>query len=135
MRIERELACDDWVVRGGASPTRYARWLLDLACELKAAHTIERLGVAMASRNGLQTRVQAALDPARKVLLLRNRVVVPREHDPARIEEDGVVVVLRWLGHEPAYVVDDGVLLSADRGDVDELERSESQGIHGIIIA
>jgi len=66
MRIEREFACDDWVVRGGESPTQYARWLLDLACELKAGRTMERLGVAMAGRNGLQTRVQAALDPTRR---------------------------------------------------------------------
>jgi beta-lactamase regulating signal transducer with metallopeptidase domain len=74
MRIERELACDDWVLRGGESPTRYARWLLDLACELKAARMNERLGVAMAGRNGLQTRVRAALDPARRRMPLSKRL-------------------------------------------------------------
>jgi beta-lactamase regulating signal transducer with metallopeptidase domain len=61
MRIEREFACDDSVVRAGASPTRYSRWLLDLACDLKSA----RLGLAMAGPHGLKARVQAALDPAR----------------------------------------------------------------------
>ncbi len=44
------------------------------AGELKAARTIERLGVAMASRNGLQIRVQAALDPARRRMPLSKRL-------------------------------------------------------------
>jgi beta-lactamase regulating signal transducer with metallopeptidase domain len=67
MRVERELACDDWVLRGGQSSTRYARWLLDIATMLSTRrHCVESIGVAMAARTNLEHRISALLDPRRR---------------------------------------------------------------------
>ena len=68
LRVERELACDDWVLRGGESSTRYARWLLEAATRLlgREPHAAERIGVAMAARSGFEKRIRAILDPNRR---------------------------------------------------------------------
>ncbi|MGE5609065.1 MAG: M56 family metallopeptidase [Bacillota bacterium] len=69
MRVERELACDDWVLRGGQPCTRYARWLLDVATMLSVRrHAVESVGVAMAARTGFEKRISAILDPRRRRL-------------------------------------------------------------------
>ena len=77
----------------------------------------------------------AVVDPAGQVVLRGHGVVVPREHDLPRIEENGVVVVRGGGGHQPADVLDDLVLAATRRSDVHQLESSEGEGIHGIIIA
>jgi beta-lactamase regulating signal transducer with metallopeptidase domain len=68
MRVDRELACDDWVLRAGEPSTRYARWLLDVAAALAGRSTpvAPCAGIAMASRTGLEHRITAILDPARR---------------------------------------------------------------------
>ena len=61
MRIERERACDDFVVRHGARASEYANQLLEIASgkEISAA-----LALPMARRSQLKTRLLALLDPA-----------------------------------------------------------------------
>jgi hypothetical protein len=77
MRIERELACDDWVLSTGESSTRYARWLLEIAGRLSdASQPADRLGVAMARAGGLEARLGAILDAARRRNLLSRRAAV-----------------------------------------------------------
>ena len=70
IRVERELACDDWVLRGGESSTRYARWLLDVAAMLSGKACAEGAGVAMASGTNFQHRIAAILDTRRRRLPL-----------------------------------------------------------------
>lgn len=77
MRVERELACDDYVLRDGEPSTRYARWLVKMADSLTGrALTGERAGVAMASPHGFQTRLAAILDPRRKRVPLSRRTTL-----------------------------------------------------------
>ena len=74
MRVERELACDDWVLRGGVPSTRYARCLLDVAALAHARASIPTAGVAMAAASGLEHRVAAILDPRRRRLPVSRRL-------------------------------------------------------------
>ena len=67
MRVERELACDDWVLRGGEPSTSYARCLLEIATMARARAGLAPVaGVAMAAPAGLESRVAAILDPHRR---------------------------------------------------------------------
>ena len=67
MRVERELACDDWVLRAGQSSARYAGWLVNMAASLSGCSpTFDRAAVAMAARNGLERRILAILKPQRR---------------------------------------------------------------------
>ena len=74
MRAERELACDDWVVRLGGAPARYAGWLVDVA----AAGTGRSPAgsVAMASGRGLERRIAAVLDGRRRRLPVTRRAAL-----------------------------------------------------------
>jgi beta-lactamase regulating signal transducer with metallopeptidase domain len=61
LRIERERACDDCVIRSGIRPSRYARHLLDIA---RAATTgVPAPAIAMTQKSGFEERVEAILDP------------------------------------------------------------------------
>ena len=63
MRVERERACDDAVVRGGrAAPAEYAAHLLEIARSLRAARVGAVAGVAMARPSQLEGRLLAVLD-------------------------------------------------------------------------
>ncbi|MCY2951430.1 MAG: M56 family metallopeptidase [Planctomycetota bacterium] len=67
VRVERELACDDWVLRAGESSTRYARWLLEVAELMRGRfHAADGAGVAMAARNSFEKRISAILDVGRR---------------------------------------------------------------------
>lgn len=67
MRVERELACDDWVLRAGEPATQYARWLLDLAAVMRGSRMAAApAGVAMAAGRNLEGRVAAILDLRRR---------------------------------------------------------------------
>ena len=66
LRVEREKACDDYVVSIGASPKNYASHLLDIARSLKASLTFSAGAVAMAKPSQLEGRVLAILDPLRR---------------------------------------------------------------------
>ena len=76
IRLERELACDDWVLRGGESSTRYARWLLNVAATLSDKARTEGAGVAMASGVAFERRIAAILDQRRPRYPLSRRIAV-----------------------------------------------------------
>lgn len=75
LRIERELACDDRVIRAGARPREYAGHLLDIAYSF-GRHRAPALAVPMARPRQLEGRMLAVLDAARNrsVPALRARV-------------------------------------------------------------
>jgi len=65
MRVEREAACDDAVLRLGEIPTAYARVLLNMAGRLYLPAYVPNAGLAMAARSGLEGRVRAILAKSR----------------------------------------------------------------------
>lgn len=60
-RNERERACDDYVLAGGARPSEYAHELLEIASSLRRPEFAAAL--AMARRSQLEGRVLALLNP------------------------------------------------------------------------
>jgi beta-lactamase regulating signal transducer with metallopeptidase domain len=64
LRVERELACDDLVLRAGTPAMDYAGHLLDVAYTLGGSQT-HALAVGMARRSQLEGRMLAVLDAAR----------------------------------------------------------------------
>ena len=64
MRMEREHACDDLVLAGGASPAAYARDLLDVVTSLRSP-TLPVGAIGMARPSELGERLRAVLDPKR----------------------------------------------------------------------
>ncbi len=64
LRVERELACDDLVLRCGASGPDYADQLLQLARFARAGGQPSWAAVAMARPSQLEGRLLAILDPA-----------------------------------------------------------------------
>ena len=73
LRIEREKACDDLVLRFGARPSRYAMHLLEAARAFRAPRLLPVGAVSMARPSQLESRVRAILDTS-----LRRRDVGPR---------------------------------------------------------
>ena len=64
--VEREHACDDAVLSGGATPSAYARHLVDIARgATREPHTLAALA-PMARRSDLERRVVAVLDAGRR---------------------------------------------------------------------
>jgi len=61
-RVELERACDDAVLRAGVSQDQYARHLLDLAAQQRAAPASGAL--PMVRRSGFRVRMRAILDDA-----------------------------------------------------------------------
>jgi ankyrin repeat protein/beta-lactamase regulating signal transducer with metallopeptidase domain len=61
MRVEREYACDDSVLRLGQKPTTYARMLLDVAERLGAETAVPSVAAATVVRSALESRVRAIL--------------------------------------------------------------------------
>jgi hypothetical protein len=72
MRVERELACDDLVLRTGARPSEYASELLSFASEIKHNSLLTWAAVPMARPSSLEARLRAILDGN------RNRASVSR---------------------------------------------------------
>jgi beta-lactamase regulating signal transducer with metallopeptidase domain len=66
MRLEREHACDDFVLVAGARASRYADDLLGLARRLTRPTAPAAAALAMARRSELEGRLLAILDPAIK---------------------------------------------------------------------
>lgn len=64
LRVERELACDDLVLRAGTPAMDYAGHLLDVAYTLGRGRT-DALAIGMARRSHLEGRLLAVLDAAR----------------------------------------------------------------------
>lgn len=65
MHIEAEHACDDYVLRDGERPSRYAATLVDLVSAGSGAPRVALATLSMAQRSDLETRVAAVLSPAR----------------------------------------------------------------------
>ena len=66
MRLEREHACDDFVLVAGARASRYADDLLGFARRLTRPTAPSSAALAMARRSELEGRLLAILDPATK---------------------------------------------------------------------
>ncbi|HET8550229.1 MAG TPA: M56 family metallopeptidase, partial [Bryobacteraceae bacterium] len=62
IRKERELACDDGVLAGGIQGSEYAQHLVEIARGAAVLNEQFTMGVAMAQRSSLETRVLAMLD-------------------------------------------------------------------------
>ena len=71
MRLEREHACDDFVLVAGARASRYADDLLGLARRLTRPTVPAAAALAMARRSELEGRLLAILDPAMKRTAVR----------------------------------------------------------------
>ncbi|HYR08722.1 MAG TPA: M56 family metallopeptidase [Longimicrobium sp.] len=65
MRIEREQACDDRVLRAGTRASEYAGHLLEVARAFRPRPLTAAAAVALARRSQLEGRVLAVLDTAR----------------------------------------------------------------------
>jgi beta-lactamase regulating signal transducer with metallopeptidase domain len=63
MATEREMACDDLVLRGGARPSAYAEQLLHIAAEMPMRGA--SAAIAMARPTALERRIRAILDAGR----------------------------------------------------------------------
>ncbi len=90
LRIERELACDDFVLTTGQSATEYASHLVSIA---KACH--ERTpepGLAMAQVNGLEKRIRAILDHS-------------RSHDPVSRTLSAIFLLIALVVGVPLMIV------------------------------
>lgn len=64
LRIERERACDDYVLHTGTKASDYASHLLDIARSLGVAECSSFATVAIARRSQLEGRLLAILDPS-----------------------------------------------------------------------
>lgn len=60
--VEREKACDDYVLAQGVKPSGYASHLLDIATKLRTVRWLLPAGVAMARRSNLEVRVMSILN-------------------------------------------------------------------------
>jgi beta-lactamase regulating signal transducer with metallopeptidase domain len=92
LREERERACDDHVLRAGATPSSYATHLLEIARGLRAAPATSLASVAMARPAQLATRLIDVLDARRC-----RDTLTPRSVVPAWIAAIAVVVPLATL--------------------------------------
>jgi len=92
LREERERACDDHVLRAGATPSAYATHLLEIARGLRAAPATSLASVAMARPAQLATRLIDVLDARRC-----RDTLSPRSALPAWIGAIAVVVPLAAL--------------------------------------
>src|SRR3989454_4264368 len=77
LREERERACDDHVLRAGATPSVYATHLLEIARGVRAARATSLARVAMARPAQLATRLLDVLDTQRCRDTLAARSALP----------------------------------------------------------
>ena len=77
LREERERACDDHVLRAGATPSTYATHLLEIARDLRAARATALASVAMARPAQLATRLLDVLDTRRRRDTLSAKSALP----------------------------------------------------------
>jgi TonB family protein len=77
-RQEREIACDDAVLRSGIRPHEYASSLVEVVRSVAGTRANWSGAPAMAEASGLETRVRAVLDPAvdRRPVTRRSAAVV-----------------------------------------------------------
>jgi beta-lactamase regulating signal transducer with metallopeptidase domain len=77
LRIERERACDDRVIAGGARPSEYAEHLLEIAHAFAARPATAFASLAMARASHLATRLLDVLDAQRRRDALTRRLALP----------------------------------------------------------
>ena len=77
LRVERERACDDAVVRAGARPSEYATHLLQVARDLRVPRSASLATVCMARRSQLSERLLAILDERRNRRTVSRGFAVP----------------------------------------------------------
>ena len=119
LREERERACDDHVLRAGATPSAYASHLLEIARGLRAARATSLASVAMARPAQLATRLIDVLDTGRSRDTLSARSALP-----AWIAAIAVVVPLAAAAPRVAEPA------SASRGGaIDTIPRLPSPGL------
>src|SRR5581483_3370847 len=75
LRVERELACDDYVLEVGTRASDYASYLVDIARSVDSASCASPVAVGMACSQ-LESRVQAILDPAIRHRRLTRRITM-----------------------------------------------------------
>ena len=63
IRSLQERACDDAVLRAGATPSDYAQFLLDVAADTSGATRLARASIGMTYGSSLRARIVAILDP------------------------------------------------------------------------
>jgi len=119
LREERERACDDQVLRAGATPSVYATHLLEIARGLRAARATSLASVAMARPAQLATRLLDVLDTRRS-----RDTLSPRSAVPAWIAAIAVVVPLAAAAPRVAE-------RAPERGAIDTLPRPFSPGVTG----
>lgn len=112
LRVERELACDDRVLRIGTQPRAYAEHLLELAYSL-GGDRAPALVVSMARQGQLEGRMLAVLDAARNratpalrtravAVLVAAVVVVPLAAAETFVVTDSPISVERLVSTQPA---------------------------------
>jgi beta-lactamase regulating signal transducer with metallopeptidase domain len=77
LRVERERACDDRVIAGGARPSEYAEHLLEIAHAFAARPATAFASLAMARPSHLATRLLDVLDAQRRRDALTRRLALP----------------------------------------------------------
>ena len=77
LRVERERACDDRVIAGGARPSEYAEHLLEIAHAFAARPVTAFASLAMARPSHLATRLLDVLDAHRRRDALTRRLALP----------------------------------------------------------
>jgi len=65
LRLEREQACDDLVLRCGSAPNDYARELLEIAAQSARSRVLNWVAVPVARPGKLEIRLRAILDGSR----------------------------------------------------------------------
>jgi beta-lactamase regulating signal transducer with metallopeptidase domain len=63
IRSLQERACDDAVLRAGATPSDYAQFLLDVAAHTNGVTSLTRAAIGMTHGSSLRARIVAILDP------------------------------------------------------------------------
>ncbi len=137
LRVEREKACDDWVLNAGVASTEYAQTLLEVArCYRDGRRTMT---LAMACPNHVEQRIQSVLDSAKSRFGMSRQTVVGAILAIALVT--GVTSSLRPVSRAETPVVGDSTsnVEEADtgpwfRGSLDELEirvRGEIIGTDG----
>ncbi|KPL00195.1 MAG: hypothetical protein AMK75_05810, partial [Planctomycetes bacterium SM23_65] len=76
VRIERERACDDLVLRSGFKPSDYGQHLLDIVQSLRSPLCTSLTSVSIARKSHFESRLLAILDPMRSRRALTRLAVI-----------------------------------------------------------
>jgi len=126
MRIERELACDDQVLRTGSKASDYASHLLEIARAANGRTFASFGGVAMARRSRLSDRLLAVLDDTR-----RRAALTPQMSLAAWVGAACFLFPVAGAGLDPASTDDDLVEVgSADRMIAENPAAPRPQQVH-----